>query len=269
MAKTADVLKAIWADPWFVTLPPDGKLIFLWAITNEHSNLAGLYVVAEETIRHETKFSAQRLTKAFELVRPTMGYRPESGTVVVPSRPKYARTKNEPIAKSIIAAIRECVHEDVQSYYINKYAKNAWLGPYIEDLASELGIGEPHRTSPNLPEVHSQSQSQKGTTESNPRVAEWEDWLEHFREVTGKSTSGSAVARKLFNGRRAEGKSVAELKQATVGSHSDPHLRAQGYDRPETILQESKVERYIGLGAKAKPGVHRDPALAKIIGRAA
>lgn len=258
MAKTADVLQAIWADPWFVALPPDAKLIFLWAITNEHSNLAGVYVVAEETIRHETKFTEGRLRKALEVVHPKMGYRAESGTVCVPSRPKHVRSKTPQIAKSIVRAVADCAHTEIQAFYLRKYGHSAWLGPLLHDLASEAGFGEPHQGSPNLSEVPSQSQSQKKKEQQDPRDAEWGDWLAHFQQVTGKtSTTGSASARRSFNARRAAGKSLAELKLATVGCHSDEHLRSQGFNRPETILQDSKVERYIelakGTGAKQDP----------------
>lgn len=269
MAKTADVLQAIWADPWFVALPPDGKLIFLWAITNEHSNLAGVYVVAEETIRHETKFPQARLEKAIAAVYPTMGYRRDSGTVCVPSRPKYVRSKTVQIAKSIARAIDDCVHPEIQQYYMRKYGSSAWLGPHLADLALELDFGEPHQGSPNLSEVPSQSQSQ-GSKERDPRNGEWEDWIQHFVATTGKrNTTGSKEARRFFNARRAEGKSLEILKQATVGAHSDEHLRSNGFNRPETILRDSNVERYIELGAKRKAGVLSDPALASITGRAA
>ncbi len=160
MAKTADVLKSIWADPWFLALPPDGKLLFLWGITNEHSNMAGLYVVAEETILHETKLTPQRFKKALEVVHPKMGYRPESGTVCVPSRPKHARMKTDQIRTSILQAVENCPHPEIQSHYVARYRTNRWLGDHLVDLALELGLGEPQQGSTNLSEVPSHSQSQ-------------------------------------------------------------------------------------------------------------
>jgi hypothetical protein len=258
VAKTADVRQAIWADPWFLALSPDGKLIYLWGITNEHANLAGLYVVAEETIRHETKFSTARLAKALADVYPKMGYRPETGTVCVPSRPKYVRSRTSQIAKSIAFAIRDCLHPEIRDFYLRKYGSSEWLAPAFEELALRAESVEPHQGSPNLSEVPSQSQSQQKKEQQNPRDVEWAEWLAHFQQVTGKtSTTGSESARRSFNARRAAGKSLAELKLATVGCHSDEHLRSQGFNRPETILQDSKVERYIelakGTGAKQDP----------------
>lgn len=266
VAKTADVLQAIWADPWFVALPPDAKLIFLWAITNEHSNLAGLYVVAEETIRHETKFSQARLTKALEMVHPKMGYVRESGVVCVPSRPKYARTKSPQIAKSIVTAVRECPVPEIQSHYIKRYGNSAWLGEGLQDLASEATIGEPQRASLRLSEPPSQSHSQSSKEQQKASKDEWADWLAHFHATTGRtSMRGSAEAQRFFAARRREGVTLEELKAATVGCHSDLHLRQRGYDRPETILRESNIGRYIELAKDAKT---KDP-LAIITERAA
>jgi len=155
MAKTADVLKAIWVDPWFLALPSDGKLIYLWGITNEHSNLAGLYVVAEETIRHETKLSQPRLAKGLEAVYPKMVFYAETGVVCVPSRPKHVRSKTDQIRTSILRAVEACPHPEIQSHYVERYGKSTWLGAELRDLAQSLELNEPHT---NLGEVPSQSQ---------------------------------------------------------------------------------------------------------------
>lgn len=82
---------------------------------------------------------------------------------------------------------------------------------------------------------------------------EWQDWLEHYRATTGRFARGSKEARGFFNARRDEGLTLDQLKRATVGAHSDPKMREGGYDRPETILRESKVERYINLAAQPPP----------------
>jgi hypothetical protein len=80
---------------------------------------------------------------------------------------------------------------------------------------------------------------------------EFEDWLEHYNATTDSRATGSKAARGAFNARRREGRSLDDLKLATVGCHSDAYNREHGHDVPETILRESKVERYIRLGRKA------------------
>jgi hypothetical protein len=81
-------------------------------------------------------------------------------------------------------------------------------------------------------------------------AAEFGDWLEHYRQTTGKtSVRGSQSARDAFAARRKEGRTLVELKAATVGCHGDEFCREHGHDVPETILRASKVERYIQLAA--------------------
>lgn len=290
MAKTADVLQAIWADPWFLRLPPDGKLLFLWAITNEHSNVAGIYVVAEETIRHETKFSAARLKKALEDVHPKVGYIPETGTVCVPSRPKYARVKNKPMAKSIALAIRDCLHPEIQNFYLRKYSSNAWLAPVFEEMALQADNSIVHRTSA---EVHSQSHSQS-QKEEQKRL-----------EVRKNSAPDPDVLPADFDLRLATAaKRCLPILQRTAEARSAKPVtllavaRAiESYPKKDHFAVAGNVEHWLchGNGAKQKPkdivarfrnfldssedvavaspsstnGRRTDPALAKIIGRPA
>jgi hypothetical protein len=110
-------------------------------------------------------------------------------------------------------------------------------------------------------------------------VSEWAVWLGHFHQVTGRTAhTGSKVAKDLFAARRKDNgpedpaRSLEDLKLATVGCHSDERLREKGFDRPETILRESNIGRYIELGRKVtsqrSSGV-ADPALAAITRRPA
>lgn len=83
---------------------------------------------------------------------------------------------------------------------------------------------------------------------------EFEDeWLPHYREVTGNSNvRGSKSARDQFIARRREGRSIEELKLATIGCHGDEFCRDHGFNVPDTILRASKVERYIQLGREPR-----------------
>lgn len=287
MAKTADVLQAIWADPWFVALPSDGKLLFIWAITNEHSNLAGLYVVAEETIRHETKLSTPRLDKALEIVHPKMGYRRESGTVCVPSRPKHVRSKTEQIAKSIVQAIKDCQHPEIQSHYLARYGGSAWLGAYLSDLASEVGICEPQTALDNLSEVashsHSHSLKEKHSGKNpkgpdptklpegfDPRLAEAARCCLPVLQRTAEARSAQpvtllAVARAVESYPRKDHAAVAgDVEHWTVHGNGAKRQAKDIVSRFRNFLDDSPDHVRPG-----KAGRRVDPALARIAGRKA
>ena len=288
MAKTADVLQAIWADPWFLHLTPDGKLLFLWGITNEHANFAGLYVVAEETIRHETKFSTNRLSKALEDVHPKMGYRPETGTVCIPSRPKYVRTKNRPAALSVAYAIRDCLHPEIAEFYLRKYASNAWLGPVFDELALQAenfipqrGMAIPHSHSHSQKEEQKRSEVRKTSAPDPDRLPTDFD----LRLATAAKRC-LPVLQRTAESRGAKPVTLLAVARAV-----------ESYPRKDHFAVAGNVEHWLvhGTGAKQRPkdvvarfrnfldssedvanpspagsnGRRTDPALAKITGRRA
>lgn len=159
MAKTADVQQAIWADPWFLELPPDGKLLYMWAITTTHGNLAGLFVVALPVIQFETGLTPARLEKALEACDGKLFYRAESGVMWVVGRAKNVRSKTTQIAKSIARSVAECPEPEFQRAFLDKYGTNQWLAEALSSLALEAGNSEAHRGSVNLSEVPSLSLS--------------------------------------------------------------------------------------------------------------
>jgi hypothetical protein len=76
----------------------------------------------------------------------------------------------------------------------------------------------------------------------------FDEWLEHYRETTGRPVRGSKPARKQFAARLDDGYTLDDLKLATVGCHGDKFCRDNAFDVPETILRASKITRYIELG---------------------
>ena len=86
---------------------------------------------------------------------------------------------------------------------------------------------------------------------------EWAEWLEHYRETTGKrDVRGSKSARRAFLARRRDDYTLDDLKAATVGCHGDEFCRDRGFNVPDTILRPSNVDRYIEL-SKSKPTARR------------
>lgn len=249
MGKTADVHQSIWSDPWYVDLRPDGKLLYLWAITTQHGNLAGLFTVSRRHIEFETGLSPARFDQALRDVHPKVLYHEDTGSLWVVGRAKRVRSKTPQIAKSVAKAVAEIEYPILRDEFLRKYADDKWLREDLAGLARTAGTGEPREGSPDLQVVPGpEARAPRGGQYDN----EWPVWLEHYRETTGReSVRGSAAARKLFNGRRSDGRPLDELKLATVGAHSDEFLRSRKLDRPETILADSNIERYIELGREA------------------
>lgn len=81
---------------------------------------------------------------------------------------------------------------------------------------------------------------------------EFEEWLLHYRETTGRPALGSAAAREAFTARRREGATLDQLKLATVGCHADKWRRDRGHDVPETILRRSNWHGYYLAGVEVE-----------------
>ncbi len=54
MAKQRMIKTSFWSDPYIEELDPTGKLVFLYLLTNESCNLAGVYEIRSTRIAFET-----------------------------------------------------------------------------------------------------------------------------------------------------------------------------------------------------------------------
>lgn len=142
MAKTADILQAIWTEPWFLARPPQSKVLYLWAITCTHGNLAGLFVVDESVIRLETKLDERELAAALSDLRGKIHYRQDTGVMWVAGKTKYVRSKSPQIATSIARAVRFCPDREIRSAFLARYGGEAWLAKAFRDAGLET-TGEP------------------------------------------------------------------------------------------------------------------------------
>jgi hypothetical protein len=290
VAKTADVQIGVWADPWFVPLAPDAKLLFLWAISCPHANMAGLYVVAEDTIRHETKLTGPRFEKALEALAPTMRYFPETGTVCIVSRPKHARVKSGQMAKSIAVAVKDCAHPELQAEYLERYGENAWLRDALANLALEVDLSELRQSSPNLSEVPSQSQvvgEQKTPKDRSSKAPDPDSLPEDFDpRLADAARRCLPVLQRTAEARGAKPVGLLAVSRAIeTYPHKDHHVVAGELEhwlihgngtRASARDIVSRFRRFLDNSpdqlrpaARAKAGRIGDPALAKIASRPA
>jgi len=66
MAKLRSVSTAFWSDPFIEELSPSEKLLYIYFITNEKTNMLGIYEVSIKKICFETGLNKEAVTKAFE-----------------------------------------------------------------------------------------------------------------------------------------------------------------------------------------------------------
>lgn len=57
----------MWSDSWFEGLPPEYKLVWVYLLTNEYTNMLGVYELSLKRIAYDTGIEKETLSKAFEV----------------------------------------------------------------------------------------------------------------------------------------------------------------------------------------------------------
>lgn len=65
MTKLRSLNTGIWNDTWFEELSVDRKLLFIYLITNEKTNMLGIYEISIRKISFETGIPADKITESF------------------------------------------------------------------------------------------------------------------------------------------------------------------------------------------------------------
>lgn len=63
MAKQRIVWTKLWSDPWVRKLDSDGKLLWVYLLTNDKTNMAGVYEISIEDMLLETKIKREKILK--------------------------------------------------------------------------------------------------------------------------------------------------------------------------------------------------------------
>ena len=66
MSKLRSVSTAFWSDPFIEELTPSEKLLFLYLVTNEKTNMLGIYEASIKKISFETGINKETVTKALK-----------------------------------------------------------------------------------------------------------------------------------------------------------------------------------------------------------
>lgn len=72
-----------WDDPWFAELEPDGKLLFLYLLTNRRSTAAGVFEITARAMAFETGLDTKRVKAALDSVASRVSWWPEHQVVWV------------------------------------------------------------------------------------------------------------------------------------------------------------------------------------------
>lgn len=99
MAKTRMVNTRLWNDSFVSQLDPIEKLLFIYFITNEHTNISGIYELPLKIAALETGIDESMFKKVLNRLKPKIIYK--NGWVAVPNFIKHQNIKNQKILAGI------------------------------------------------------------------------------------------------------------------------------------------------------------------------
>ena len=101
MAKQRFINTKLWADVWVRKLNPLDRYLFLYFLTNEHTNIAGIYELPLENMAFETGIESDTLSKSMlKRLEPKIFY--IEGWVCITNFEKHQRGRGNPkIAQGI------------------------------------------------------------------------------------------------------------------------------------------------------------------------
>lgn len=108
------------------------------------------------------------------------------------------------------------------------------------------------------PETTTETTDRENGSRSTTEPLGFVEWLEHHCEVTGQRAPGATtkaraeLARK-FGVLTGEGRSLEDMKLASVGAHADKWRRDNAKDFPRNVLVSEQIDELIEKGRRAKP----------------
>lgn len=107
MSRNRYINTDFWSDPWVMDeLSIEETLLFMYLLTNAHTNLAGIYEISLRTISFESKIEQKKLTGMFKNMESRVGYR--EGWVYLRNSIKHQNYKNSKIHTAIEEILKNC-----------------------------------------------------------------------------------------------------------------------------------------------------------------
>ncbi|NQZ67920.1 MAG: hypothetical protein HRT89_07610, partial [Lentisphaeria bacterium] len=128
---------SIWADSWFENLDSSDKLLFFYLLTNDRTNMLGIYEVSMKKISFDTGLTTKAICKGFEgFAKASKAFYTDENYVVLKNFLKHQRF-NANMKKSALA-----IYKDLPNSLKIKDLKlsNLTLEQGFESLCQGFGI---------------------------------------------------------------------------------------------------------------------------------
>ena len=140
MANYRNISMNFWTDSKVVDeFTPEDKYIYLYVMTNPHTNLCGCYEISIKQIANETGYNAdsvERLLKRLDRTHNVVRYSASTKELLVLNWYRYNWTASEKINKPLLAEIQRVKCEGFRQYLADYYNDRDGVAPYdpVKDM---------------------------------------------------------------------------------------------------------------------------------------
>lgn len=251
---------SIWDDDWFADLEPDAKLLYFYLLTNEKTNVAGVYQISITRISRDTGMDKGLITSLFEEFEACQKVFYRFSYVVLPNAPKHQKYETRGKIKAAIIAVLESLPNGLINDFLSEDIPYQFdlslLGQYgdrvsypIESYDTE-SIQDDTVDSNLDSDSDSDSDSEKeshASHEADPK--DFKRLHDDFFRIAGKAIPPGSyqVARMLL--RKFPYEVVwYEVERAIVKNIRDPmryvhsYMSKPGYDPPDSAAKRGEVQ---------------------------
>ena len=135
MANYRNISMQFWTDTKVVDeFTPEDKYLYLYVMTNPHTNLCGCYEISIRQVANETGYntdSAERLLKRLDQVHNVIRYNAPTKELLVLNWSRYNWTESEKLNKPLLAEIQKVKFGGFRQYLADRYNERDNIGtPY-------------------------------------------------------------------------------------------------------------------------------------------
>lgn len=180
MSKKRYIDSHFWSDTWVDTLTRDEKFFFLYLLTNNKTNIAGVYEIPVKMMAFESEFTKVEIVAMFERMKAKIRY--IDGWVVMRNGVKNQNYKNEKIRRGIELVFEQCPADclefvDIPKDFHSLAKKKPKQQRLIDDSSMSLDVSSHSDSNLNLnSNLNSDAGSGKPEQSANQDFKGSEDW---------------------------------------------------------------------------------------------
>lgn len=151
MASYRNISMSFWTDTKVVdTFTPEDKYVYLYCMTNPHTNLCGCYEISIKQMAQETGYNedaVKQIIKRLDKERQVIRYSLRTKELLILNWFRYNWSKSEKLNPPLLAEIRNVKNDRFREYLADRYNERENVKvPY--ETFSDLAPADPDQPSP-------------------------------------------------------------------------------------------------------------------------